>query len=71
MPGTAEGKELVTPSRSLSVVWKYFGFCATDVNQEEIICKECCGAVSARQSNTNNLFNHVKKTTTNCGIINA
>lgn len=43
MPGTAEGEECVPWSRS-SVVWKYWRFWASDVNQEQIICKECCKA---------------------------
>ena len=37
-----------------------FGFRASDVNQEQIICTECIRVVSAPHSNTSNLFNHLK-----------
>lgn len=56
----AEGEELVPRKGSSSVVWKFFGFRASDVNQEQIICKQCVRVVSAPQSNTTNLFNHLK-----------
>lgn len=36
MYDTAEGEELVPQA-----VWKYFGFRTSEVNQEEIIRKEC------------------------------
>ena len=44
-----------------SIVWTCFGFRASDVKQEHVICKESNKVVSAPQSNTTNLFNHLKK----------
>ncbi len=58
---TFGGEELVPRRGSSSVVWMCFGFRASDVEQKEIICKECHRVVSAPQGNTTNLFNHLKK----------
>lgn len=57
--GAAEG--LVPRIGSSSIVWKHFGFQASDTKQEQVICKECHKVVLAPQSNTTNLFNHLKK----------
>ena len=45
---------------SSSVVWKCFGFRASDVNQEQVICKDCHRVVSAPRGNTTK-FIHLKK----------
>lgn len=46
--------------RTTSVIWRHFGFKLSDVEQKEITCKICRAVVSAPQSNTTNLFNHLK-----------
>lgn len=60
MRGTAGGKELFPWSESSFAVRKYCKFRSSDVNQEQIICKECCRVVSAPQNHTGNLFSHLK-----------
>ena len=55
-----EAEELVSRTGSSSVVWKHFGFKASDTTQEKVICKECRTVVLAPQSNTTNLFSHLK-----------
>ena len=42
-------------------MWRFFGFRASDVDQSEVVIKECHRVVSAPQGNTSNLFNHLKK----------
>lgn len=61
MSGTTDSEEQAPRSGSSFVVCKFFGFTATDVNQEQIKCEECCRVVSALQGNTNNLFNRLKR----------
>uniref|UniRef100_A0A1A8PZH5 BED-type domain-containing protein n=1 Tax=Nothobranchius rachovii TaxID=451742 RepID=A0A1A8PZH5_9TELE len=46
--------------KTTSVVWKYYGFAESDVNQVDIVCKLCYGVVAAPQGNTTNLFNHLR-----------
>ena len=57
---SGDREELVPRNGATSIVWTWFGFRASDVKQE-VICKECNKVVSAPQSNTTNLFNHLKK----------
>ena len=59
MSDTAEVEELVPRCGSSSVIWKYFGFRASDLNQHQTIFKVCCRAVSAPQGNTTNSFGHL------------
>ena len=58
---SGDGEELVPGNGATSIVWTWFGFRASDVKQEQVICKECNKVVSAPQSNSTNLFNHLKK----------
>ena len=56
---TGDEDPLVSPKGATSPVWTLFGFRAGDVDQKDVICKERHRVVS--QSNTTNLFNHLKK----------
>lgn len=55
------GEDLIPRKGSTSAVWKFFGFRTDDVDQKEVICKECQRVVSVPQRNTTNLLNHLKK----------
>ncbi|XP_073689131.1 E3 SUMO-protein ligase ZBED1-like [Garra rufa] len=44
----------------MSVVWKYFGFKKSDVDQTTIICKCCRAKVVATGGNTSNLLHHLR-----------
>ena len=58
---SGDREELVPQNGATSIVWTCFGFRASDVKQEQVICKECNKLVSAPQINTTYLFNHLKK----------
>ncbi len=47
--------------KSKSVVWKWYGFAASDKEQTSPRCKVCLKAVAAKDSSTANLFQHLKK----------
>ena len=55
------GTELVPKKGSHSVVWKYFGFKQDDEGQANVNCKACSAIVAAPQSNTTNLYQHLKR----------
>lgn len=42
-------------------MWKYFGFKQDDEGQSNVICKACFAIVAAPQSNTTNLYQHLKR----------
>lgn len=52
---------LVPKKSSTSVVWKYFGFRTTDVQQKQVLCTTCRGKVATSRGNTTNLYQHLKK----------
>lgn len=43
-----------------SVVWVWFGYKKTDTDQKKVICKICHREVATTDSNTTNLFYHLK-----------
>ncbi|RXN23605.1 zinc finger BED domain-containing 1-like protein [Labeo rohita] len=54
-------KEELLPKRgAMSVVWKYFGFKKSDVDQTTIICKCCRAKVVAAGGNTSNLLHYLR-----------
>ena len=59
-PTTEFQTELVPKKGLHSVVWKYFGFKQDDEGQSDVICKACFALVAALQSNTTNLYQHLK-----------
>lgn len=61
MTGTVEGEELIMQS----------GFRVSDIDQEEIIYKDCCRVVSVPQSNTTNITSFLKTYHQIISIINA
>lgn len=48
-------------SYSTSVVWRWFGYLQSDVQQIKPVCKVCQRSVPSKTGNTTNLFNHLKK----------
>ena len=41
---------LVSKRSSTSVIWDYFGFDITDVQQKKVLCKTCRGTVASRHN---------------------
>ncbi|XP_033995699.1 zinc finger BED domain-containing protein 1-like [Trematomus bernacchii] len=46
--------------KTISTIWKYFGFQESDVEQNKVQCRICYQVVLAPHANTTNLFNHLK-----------
>ncbi len=57
----ADKLTLVPKRGGVSVVWKYFGFKTSDVDQKTIFCKLCCTKVAASGRNTSNLLSHLER----------
>lgn len=62
LPPSSEDRkdELVTKKGGTSVIWKWFGFKKTDVEQKTVLCKLCRLKIVANSSNTTNLFSHLE-----------
>ena len=58
--GGAESKELVAKRGSSSIIWNWFGYDKSDMEQNSVICKVCKKTVIAKVGNTINLFHHLK-----------
>lgn len=56
-----QAEELVPKRGATSVEWMWFGFKKTDTEQTTVLCKVCCGQVATTDSNTTNLFYHLRK----------
>ena len=48
--------------KAKQILWKYFSFEESDLEQTKILCKIRHATVSATQGNTTNLLNHLKST---------
>ncbi|XP_063742293.1 E3 SUMO-protein ligase ZBED1-like [Eleginops maclovinus] len=57
----ADTEELVPKKGAVSVVWKFFGFKKSDVDQTSILCKCCRAKVVAGGGNTSNLLHHLSR----------
>ncbi len=57
-----EPQEELVPKRGnrSSIVWLWFGFKKSDTDQTTVICKTCHQQVVTSDSNTSNLFYHLK-----------
>ncbi|XP_019733293.1 zinc finger BED domain-containing protein 1-like isoform X1 [Hippocampus comes] len=57
-----EDLEELVPKRGSrsSMVWLWFGFKASDMEQKTVICKTCRRQIATSDSNTSNLFYHLK-----------
>lgn len=53
-------EELVKKKGGSSVVWNWFGFKISDINQQTVLCNLCRRVAVAKGGNTSNLFNHLK-----------
>lgn len=53
-------EELVKKKGGSSVVWNWFGFRISDIDQQTTLCKLCRRVVAAKGGNTSNLFHHLK-----------
>ena len=61
-PGETPTENSLVPKRSsTSVIWHYFGFDITDVQQKKVLCKTCRRIVATSRGNTTNLRQHLKK----------
>lgn len=56
-----EEQELGPKRGAVSVVWKFFGFKKSDVEQTTIFCKCCRAKVVAGGGNTSNLLHHLNR----------
>ncbi|KAK0141639.1 Zinc finger BED domain-containing protein 1 [Merluccius polli] len=54
-------EELVHKRGGTSVAWMWFGFKKTDTDQTTVVCKVCRCTVPTTDSNTTNLFYHLRK----------
>ncbi|RXN16574.1 zinc finger BED domain-containing 1-like protein [Labeo rohita] len=61
-PATSpEATELVAKKRTTgSIIWRYFGFKASDEQQTDVYCRECRKLVPTKASSTTNLFHHLQ-----------
>ncbi|XP_069821004.1 E3 SUMO-protein ligase ZBED1-like [Dendropsophus ebraccatus] len=55
-----EEEVLIRKTGATSVIWTWFGFKESDVEQKNIICKLCRARIIAKMGNTTNLFYHLK-----------
>lgn len=55
-----DDKELVWKKGASSVVWNWFGFKVSDLDQQTVLCKFCRRIVLAKGGNTSNIFYHLK-----------
>ncbi|XP_077411679.1 E3 SUMO-protein ligase ZBED1-like isoform X2 [Vanacampus margaritifer] len=57
-----EDLEELVPKRGSrsSMVWLWFGFKTSDIEQKTVICKTCHRKIATSDSNTSNLFYHLK-----------
>ncbi|XP_038155642.1 E3 SUMO-protein ligase ZBED1-like [Cyprinodon tularosa] len=53
-------QDLVPKRGSSSVIWNWFGFKKSDTEQKVVLCKVCRQPVTTKDSNTTNLFHHLK-----------
>ncbi|XP_013860010.1 zinc finger BED domain-containing protein 1, partial [Austrofundulus limnaeus] len=58
--GQVSEEELVAKRGSSSVIWNWFGFKQADTEQKVVLCKVCRQTVTSKDSNTTNLFHHLK-----------
>lgn len=58
----ADDKELVSKKKTNGLlIWRWFGFKVSDVQQKNVFCRECCKPVPAKSSSTSNLFHHLQQ----------
>ncbi|XP_065138382.2 E3 SUMO-protein ligase ZBED1-like [Paramisgurnus dabryanus] len=61
MDAEHETEELVPKKGAGSVVWRFFGFQKSDVDQTTILCKCCRAKIQAKGGNTSNLLQHLSR----------
>ncbi|XP_019129180.2 zinc finger MYM-type protein 4-like isoform X3 [Larimichthys crocea] len=54
-------EDLVPRRGATSVAWMWFGYEKSDTDQKTALCKICCRPVPTTNSNTSNLFYHLRK----------
>lgn len=57
----ARGKRKVAKRKATSVVWKYIGYRKDDVDQKQVLCRQCLAIVATTRGNTTNLFDHLNQ----------
>ena len=56
-----QNEELVPKRGATSVAWTWFGYEKSDTDQTNVFCKVCRRPVPSTDSNTTNLFQHLRK----------
>ncbi|MEQ2206167.1 hypothetical protein XENOCAPTIV_024773 [Xenoophorus captivus] len=59
----ASSKEDLVPNKDTtsSIIWNWFGFATTDLEQHTARCKICLNPVATKDGSTTNLFQYVKQ----------
>ncbi|KAF3859919.1 hypothetical protein F7725_000174 [Dissostichus mawsoni] len=60
-PGEDNEEELIPKKGATSVVWKWFGYKRSDIEQTTVLCKVCRKSIAAKHGNTTNLFQHLRQ----------
>ncbi len=58
---STEMDDLVAKRSASSIIWKYFGYRKDDVDQKQVLCRECRAVVATTRGNTTNLFDHLSR----------
>ncbi|KAK0152104.1 hypothetical protein N1851_006515 [Merluccius polli] len=58
--GGAESEELVAKRGSSSIIWNWFGYDKSDMEQTSALCRVCKKTVISKGGNTTNFFHHLK-----------
>lgn len=60
-PGLPQDEELIPKKGThvTSVIWKWFGFKRSNVNQTFVLCKICRKTIPEKGSSITNLFHHL------------
>lgn len=54
-------EELIPKKGATSVVWKWFGYKRSDIEQTTVLCKVCRKTIAAKHGNTTNLFQQLRQ----------
>ncbi len=58
---STEMDDLVAKRSASSIIWKYFGYRKDDVDQKQVLCRECRAVVATTRGNTTNSFDHLSR----------
>ena len=61
MSTNTDEEELIHENGATSVVWKWFGYKRSDIEQTTVLCKVCRKSIATKHGNTINLFQHLRQ----------